>query len=127
VGIVVAVAMPALGRCPEPARAQPADVRVLTLRVVAEEMYRARPGWEAEPRRTVQTVSGIYERAFQIRFVIQDVVPWTIGAILSNTTAEAVLSHEVAHLFGAFHPGPARSCATAPPIASTARTSGSSV
>jgi TonB family protein len=27
-------------------------------------------------------------------------------AVLSNTTAEAVLSHEIAHLFGAFHPGP---------------------
>ncbi|HEX5531156.1 MAG TPA: M12 family metallo-peptidase, partial [Methylomirabilota bacterium] len=122
----------------------------------------ARPGWEAELRRTVKTVSDIYERAFQIRFVIQDVVSWTIGpgvplatilrrlhgevpigsadalvgfaaerceglnygvtqlfgrvamvqtacldtAILSNTTAEAVLSHEMAHLFGAFHPGP---------------------
>lgn len=159
---MVAVAMPAVGLCPEPAAAQPADVRVLTLRVVAEEMYRARPGWEAELRRTVQTVSDIYERSFQIRFRIQDVVPWTIGpgvplrtimqrlrrempigsadalvgfaaerceglhygvaqlfgrvamvqtgcldvAILSNTTAEAVLSHEIGHLFGAFHPGP---------------------
>ncbi len=154
--------MPGVGLCPEPAAAQPADVRVLTLRVVAEEMYRARPGWEAELRRTVRTVSDIYERSFQIRFQIQDVVPWTIGpgvplatilhrlhrevpigsadalvgfaaerceglhygvtqlfgrvamvqtacldtAILSNTTAEAVLSHEMAHLFGAFHPGP---------------------
>ena len=154
--------MPAVGVCPEPAAAQPADVRVLTLRVVAEEMYRARPGWEAELRRTVQTVSDIYERSFQIRFRILDVVPWTIGpavplrtimnrlrreipigsadvlvgfaserceglhygiaqvfgrvamvqtgcldtAVLSNTTAEAVLSHEMGHVFGAFHPGP---------------------
>jgi Metallo-peptidase family M12 len=162
VGLVVAVAMPVVGRFPEPAWAQPADVRVLTLRIVAEERYRARPGWEAELRRTVKTVSDIYERAFQIRVVIQDVVPWTIGpdvplttilrrlhrevpigsadalvgfaaerceglsygatqlfgrvamvqtacldtAILSNTTAEAVLSHELGHLFGAFHPGP---------------------
>jgi len=151
-----------IGRCPEPALAQPADVRVLTLRVVAEEMYRASPGWEAELRRTVKTVSDIYERNFQIRFQIQEVVPWTIGpavplqnimtrlhremavgsadvlvgfaaerceglhygvaqlfgrvamvqtscldtAVLSNTTAEAVLSHEIGHLFGAFHPGP---------------------
>ncbi|HEX5531947.1 MAG TPA: hypothetical protein VFZ82_20420, partial [Methylomirabilota bacterium] len=60
--------MPAVGLCPEPARAQPADVRVLTLRIVAEEMYGARPGWEVELRRTVKTVSDIYERAFQIRF-----------------------------------------------------------
>lgn len=157
----MAVAMPGVVPGPEPATAQPADVRVVTLRVVAEEMYRARPGWEAELRRTVKTVSDIYERSFQIRFQIQDVVPWTIGpavplqtilerlhgevpigaadvlvgfaaerceglrygvtqlfgrvvmvqtscldtAILSNTTAEAVLSHEMAHVFGAFHPG----------------------
>ena len=150
--------MSGVGLCPDPALAQPADVRVLTLRVVAEEMYRARPGWEAELRRTVQTVSDIYERSFQI----QEVVPWTIGpavplqtiltrlhremavgsadvlvgfaaarceglnygiaqlfgrvamvqtgcldtAVLSHTNAEVVLSHEIAHLFGAFHPGP---------------------
>ncbi len=154
--------MPGVVLCPEPALAQPADVRVLTLRVVAEEMYRARPGWEAELRRTVKTVSDIYERSFQIRFQIQEVVPWTIGpavplqtimtrlhremavgaadvlvgfaaerceglhygvaqlfgrvamvqsgcldtAILSHTGPEVVLSHEIAHLFGAFHPGP---------------------
>ena len=67
--------MLALGRCPEPARAQAAEVRVLTLRIVAEEMYRARLGWEADGRRTVRTVSDIYERAFQIRFVIQDTLP----------------------------------------------------
>ena len=56
----MAVAMSGGGLCPEPALAQPADVRVLTLRVVAEEMYRARPGWEAELQRTVKTVSDIY-------------------------------------------------------------------
>ena len=49
------------------------------LRLTAEEMYRASPGWEAELRRTVKTVSDIYERNFQIRFQIQEVVPWTIG------------------------------------------------
>jgi hypothetical protein len=154
--------MSGAGLCPDEAPAQPADVRVLTLRVVAEEMYRARPGWEGELRRTVQTVSDIYERSFQIRFQIQEVVPWTIGpavplqtimirlhremvvgsadvlvgfaaerceglnygvaqlfgrvamvqagcldtAVLSHTNAEVVLSHEIAHLFGAFHPGP---------------------
>jgi TonB family protein len=76
VELVVAVAMPVVGRFPEPARAQPADVRVLTLRIVAEEMYRARPGWEAELRRTVKTVSDIYERAFQIRVVIVPVALW---------------------------------------------------
>ena len=155
--------MSGVGLCPEPVSAQPAaEVRVLTLRVVAEEKYRARPGWEAELRRTVKTVSDIYERSFQIRFQILEVRPWTIGpavplkaimnrlqsemaigsadvlvgfaaerceglhygvaqlfgrvamvqtgcldtAVLSNTTAEAVLSHEIGHLFGAFHPGP---------------------
>jgi hypothetical protein len=56
--------MSGVGLCPEPALAQPAAVRVLTLRVVAEEMYRARPGWDAELRRTVKTVSDIYERSF---------------------------------------------------------------
>lgn len=42
-GLVVAVAMPEVGLYPEPAAAQPADVRVLTLRGVAEEMYRYMP------------------------------------------------------------------------------------
>ena len=128
-------------------------------------MYRAQPGWEAALRRTVQTVSDIYERQFQIRLTIRDVVPWTIGpaapvprilarvrgevgpgtadvlvlfaaercekleygfaltfgryamvqtgcldtAVLANTAPEAVLSHEIAHLFGAFHPSVGRS------------------
>ncbi len=145
-----------------PAHAQPVEVRVVTLRAVAEEMYRARPGWETELRRTVKAVSDVYEQNFQIRFVIRDIVPWTVGpsvplrtilrrlrrevpigsadvlvgfaaercerleygvaslfgrvamvqtacldtAVLSNTTAEAVLSHEMGHLFGAFHPAP---------------------
>ena len=65
-----------------PARAQPAspsEIRIVTLRAVADEMYRAQPGWEAVLRRTVQTVSDIYERQFQIRLTIRDVVPWTIG------------------------------------------------
>ena len=153
-----------------PAHAQPApaplsDVRIVTVRAVADEMYRAQPGWDAMLRRTVQTVSDIYERQFQIRLVVRDVVPWTIGpavpvprilarvrgevspgaadvlvvfaaercekleygfaltfgryamvqtgcldtAVLSNTTPDAVLSHEMAHLFGAFHPAAGRS------------------
>ncbi|HKW92468.1 MAG TPA: tetratricopeptide repeat protein [Methylomirabilota bacterium] len=151
-----------LGLSADPGHAQPADVRIVTLRAVAEEMYRARPGWEADLRRTVKTVSDIYEQNFQIRLVIRDIVPWTVGpgvplqtilrrlrtevpigpadvlvgfaaercerleygvatvfgrvamvqtgcldtAVLSNTTAEAVLSHEMGHLFGAFHPAP---------------------
>jgi TonB family protein len=150
--------------CGAPAHAQPAseptEIRIVTLRVVPEEMYRAQPGWEATLRRTVKTVSDIYEQSFQIRFVIQDIVPWTVGpsvpirtmlrrlprevpvgpadvlvafaaercekleygvaqtfgrvalvqtgcldtAVLSNTTPEAILSHEMGHLFGAFHP-----------------------
>jgi len=149
----------------QPASAQPSDVRILTVRAVADEMYRAQPGWEAMLRRTIQTVSDIYERQFQIRLVVRDVVPWTIGpsvplarilarvgtevaigpadvlvlfaaercqglrygvaylfgrhamvqtgcidtAVLRNTTPEGVLSHELAHLFGGFHPAAGRS------------------
>ena len=163
------VAFAALVGClAPPARAQPAspsEIRIVTLRAVADEMYRAQPGWEAALRRTVQTVSDIYERQFQIRLAIRDVVPWTIGpaapvprilarvrgevgpgaadvlvlfaaercekleygfaltfgryamvqtgcldtAVLANTAPEAVLSHEIAHLFGAFHPSVGRS------------------
>jgi TonB family protein len=144
----------------QPAPPQPAEIRIVTLRVVPEEMYRAQINWEATLRRTVKTVSDIYEKNFQIRLVIRDVVPWTVGpsvsirtmlgrlpqevpigpadllvafaaercekleygvartfgrialvqtgcldtAVLSNTTAEAVLTHEMGHLFGAFHP-----------------------
>ena len=148
-----------------PSPAQHSDIRIVTLRAVADEMYRAQPGWEATLRRTIQTVSDIYERQFQIRLTVRDVVPWTIGpavpvprilvrvrgevgpgpadvlvvfaaercekleygfaltfgryamvqtgcldtAVLTNTAPEAVLSHEIAHLFGAFHPTVGRS------------------
>ena len=179
---LVALLAALAGRVVHAQPARPVDVvRVVTLRPVAEEKYRAQPGWEAELRRTVKTVSDIYERTFQIRFQILDVVPWTVGpavpldtmkrrlrqevpigaadvlvgfaaerceglyygvaqlfgrvamvqtacldtAVLSHTSADVVLSHELAHLFGAFHPAPpapAPSCATAPPIASTGRT-----
>jgi TonB family protein len=174
-GFLVAVTALAGGLDARPARAQPAsgqsspsqssEIRVVTMRAVADEMYRAQPGWEPMLRRTIQTVSDIYERQFQIRLVIRDVVPWTIGqavpvprilarvrvevapgsadvlvvfaaercqkleygfaltfgryamvqtgcldtAMLSNTTPDAVLSHEMAHLFGAFHPAAGRS------------------
>ncbi|HKA64009.1 MAG TPA: TonB family protein [Methylomirabilota bacterium] len=135
-------------------------VRIVTVRVVADEMVRANPGWEPALRQTIGTVSAIYERTFQIRLVAQDIVPWTLGPgvpmrrilarlrseipvgsadvviafaagrcerlqygvarvfdrfalvqtrcpetmVSSAATPEAVLSHEVAHLFGAFHP-----------------------
>lgn len=76
--------------------AQPVDVvRVVTLRAVAEEMYRARPGWEADLRRTVQTVSDIYEKAFRIRFVVREVVPWTLGPAVPTRTIFRRLSTEV--------------------------------
>jgi TonB family protein len=149
----------------QPSPAQPSEVRIVSVRAVADEMYRAQPGWDAMLRRTIQTVSGIYERQFQIRLVIRDVVPWTIGravpvprmlarvraevstgpadvlvlfvaercekltygfayllgryalvqtacldtAVFGNTVPEGVLSHELAHLFGAFHPAAGRS------------------
>jgi Flp pilus assembly protein TadD len=145
------------------ARAQSGDVRTLSMRVAADDTYRTRPQWEADLRNTVQVVSDIYEKQFQLRFVILDVVPFTasphaslrrhaslnrldrmiadvpigeadllIGfsggsceggvrgmaqsfgrfALIMATCheikggygAESVLSHEIAHLFGAFHP-----------------------
>lgn len=149
----------------QPVPAQPSEIRIVTVRAVADEMYRAQPGWEAALRRTIQTVSDIYERQFRIRLTVRDVVPWTIGqtvsvsrmlarvrrevsagsadvlvlfvaercekltygfayllgryalvqtgcidtAVFSNTVPEGVLSHELAHLFGAFHPAAGRS------------------
>jgi len=169
-GLLVALTVLTGGLGPRPAHAQPApaqpsDVRIVTVRAVADEMYRAQPGWDAMLRRTIQTVSDIYERQFQIRLAVRDVVPWTIGpgvpisrilsrvraevsigpvdvlvvfaaercetlrygvaylfgryalvqtgcidtAVLSNTVPEGVLSHELAHLFGAFHPAAGRS------------------
>lgn len=159
------VAHPAHTQSAQPSPAPPSEIRIVTLRAVADEMYRAQPGWEAMLRRTIQTVSDIYERQFQIRLAVRDVVPWTIGqavsvprilsrvhaevgpgpadvlvvfasercekleygfaltfgryamvqtgcldtAVLTNTAPEAVLSHEIAHLFGAFHPAAGRS------------------
>jgi TonB family protein len=169
-GLLVAFTVLTGGLGPRPAHAQPApaqpsDVRIVTVRAVADEMYRAQPGWDAMLRRTIQSVSDIYERQFQIRLAVRDVAPWTIGpgvpisrilsrvrtevsigpvdvlvvfaaercetlrygvaylfgryalvqtgcidtAVLSNTVPEGVLSHELAHLFGAFHPAAGRS------------------
>lgn len=88
-GFLVAVTALAGGLDARPAPAQPtpgqsspsqsSEIRVVTMRAVADEMYRAQPGWEPMLRRTIQTVSDIYERNFQIRLVVRDVVPWTIG------------------------------------------------
>jgi tetratricopeptide (TPR) repeat protein len=151
----------AIGLCAhQPAQAQPADVRTVTMRAAPDEAYRAQPNWEAGLRASVATVSAIYEKTFQIRFVILDIVPWHVGSTtgagrlidkliadipvgqadvvvgFSNrcerlkygwtllfdryatvstgcyeTTIvkdfappDVILSHELAHLFGAFHP-----------------------
>ena len=140
-----------------PAPAQAADVRTLTIRAAPDESYRAQPSWEANLRTNIAAVSALYEKAFRIRFVLLDIVPWTAGlrgdrvrqisklmadvppgradlvvafsgrcegtkagwtwlfdryALVTSgcgtsadqTTAQAILSHELAHLFGAFHP-----------------------
>src|SRR5712691_10522725 len=140
--------------------AQPAELRTVTIRVAPDETYRAQPNWEGALRNTVARISDIYEKNFQIRFVILDIVPWTAGApgspqrligqmmsavpvgeadvlvgfsnrcerlrygvakvfhriaLVTTGCYEAlivkdfapepvVLSHELAHLFGAFHP-----------------------
>jgi Flp pilus assembly protein TadD len=144
-----------------PARAE--GPRTVTLRVAADETYRARGDWEATIRSTVQAVSEIYAKRFQIRFVIREIVPWTLGeagsvreiarrlqaevpggddvdVVVAFTRGrcvpleygaalpfdrfaviltacpgpnapgpvptEVILSHEMAHLFGAFHVRP---------------------
>ena len=140
--------------------AQPAALRTVTMRVAPDETYRAQRNWEAALRSTVATISDIYEKNFQIRFVILDIVPWTASQpgspqrLMSQMMAAVpvgeadvlvgfsnrcerlkygvakafhriamvttgcyetlivkdfapepvVLSHELAHLFGAFHP-----------------------
>lgn len=144
---------------PPPSAAAPAEtVRTVAMRVASDEAYRAQPGWEASLRRTVQTVSDVWEREFRIRFEIASIVPWTSGEALSPArlltklaaevppgeeilvgfshqrcvelmrgwaepfgrravvmtgcpagslevvSAEQGLSHELAHLFGVFHP-----------------------
>jgi tetratricopeptide (TPR) repeat protein len=144
----------------QPVRAQPAELRTVTMRAAPDEAYRAQPSWEASLRTSVAAVSAIYEKTFQIRFVILDIVPWTagpttgaerlIGKLMADvpvgqadlvvgfsnrcerlkygwtllfgryamvTTGcyetaifkdlappDVVLSHELAHVFGAFHP-----------------------
>lgn len=141
-------------------QAQTPDIRTITVRVAPDEAYRAQPNWETTLRTIVKVVSDIYERNFQIRLVILDIVPWNAGAsvppermlqklkddvqigeadvlvgfsnkrcerltygwagsfdrysvvmtgcletvLLKTSAPEPVLSHEVGHLFGAFHP-----------------------
>ena len=141
-----------------PAPAQPADIRTLAVRAAPDGSYRAQPNWEATLRGNVAAVSAIYEKAFRIRFVLLDIVPWAAGppgdpvrqmgklvgdvppgradivvafstrceglrsgwtllfiqyatvttgceaSPQSQSRAQAILSHELAHLFGAFHP-----------------------
>jgi len=141
-----------------PAPAQPADVRTLTIRAAPDGSYRAQPNWEADLRTNVAAVSALYEKTFRIRFVLLDIAPWAAAprgdrerqisrliadmppgradlvvafsgrcegnkagwtwlferyAVVTSgcgtppanqTTAQAILAHELAHLFGAFHP-----------------------
>jgi Flp pilus assembly protein TadD len=69
---------PPLGTAgPSPASAE--EPRTVTLRVAADETYRARGDWEATIRSAVATVSDIYAKRFKIRFVIREIVPWTLG------------------------------------------------
>ena len=140
--------------------AQPTEARTVTIRVVVDEAYRAQWDWEATLRRSVAAVSAIYEKNFQIRFAILDVVPKTFGESVparrlldmikssvpigdadilvgfshqrcerlergwalsfdrvavvmagcgdevgaTTRTPDKTLAHELAHLFGAFHP-----------------------
>jgi tetratricopeptide (TPR) repeat protein len=63
-----------LGLAVERSTAQPVDVRTVTMRVAADESYRSLPDWEANLRRIVRVVSDIYEKQFQIRFVVLDLV-----------------------------------------------------
>lgn len=140
--------------------AQSTDVRTVTMRVVVDDAYRAQLDWEATLRRTVAAVSHIYEKNFQIRFTVLDIVPKSFGESVpprrlvdmikssvpigdadvvvgfshqrcerlergwalafnrfavvmtgcgdtgaaATLTSEKTLAHELAHLFGAFHP-----------------------
>src|SRR5262245_51515153 len=62
-----------------PAQAPPADVRTLTIRAAPDGSYRAQPNWETNLRTNIAAVSALYEKAFRIRFVVLDIVPWVAG------------------------------------------------
>jgi Flp pilus assembly protein TadD len=159
--IFLASATPLETAGPAPAGAE--ELRTVTLRVAADETYRARDDWETTIRSAVGTVSDIYAKRFKIRFVIREIIPWTLGeagsvreivnrlraevpggddidvvvaftrgrcvpleygaalpfdrfaAILTGcpgpdspglVPTEVILSHEMGHLFGAFHVPP---------------------
>src|SRR5437867_10204125 len=74
------------------ANAQPADVRTITMRVAADGSYRALPDWEAALRSTVQVVSDIYEKHFQVRFVILDIVSFTAPPLGSPNRLERMIA-----------------------------------
>jgi hypothetical protein len=80
----------------QPLHAQPAELRTMTMRLAADDTYRAQPNWEANLRATVATVSAISERNFQIRFVILDVVPWTTGTLTAETNLLEKLTDDIA-------------------------------
>src|SRR5262245_22465346 len=152
--ILLAVGLAGVGPAPAP----PANVRTVTIRAAPDGSYRAQPNWEGNLRTNVAAVSALYEKAFRIRFVLLDIVPWAAGlrgdrvrqisklmadvppgradlvvafsgqcegnkagwtmlfyryAVVTSgcgtptanqAAAQAILSHELAHLFGAFHP-----------------------
>lgn len=138
---------------------EPLKLRSITVRVVADNSFRAAPNWERSIHESVNAVSDIYEKNFQIRFSIVDIIPWyccdeslpskyllpllskkvdrgnaelligyshkkcdshyagwahafggeaviltgCIDKVYVNASIEKILSHEIAHLFGAFH------------------------
>src|SRR5512144_2815815 len=75
--IFLASATPLETAGPAPAGAE--ELRTVTLRVAADETYRARDDWETTIRSAVGTVSDIYAKRFKIRFVIREIIPWTLG------------------------------------------------
>ena len=77
--LLAAAILLAAGLVGNSAQAQPTDVRTLTVRAAPDGSYRAQPNWEANLRANVAAVSAIYEKAFRIRFVLLDIVPWAAG------------------------------------------------
>lgn len=83
------------------------DVRLVKVRVAADEVFRSRNGWEAVAKERINAVSGVMEKNVGIQFEILDIVPWNSKERGKQENQLGFLSELLADLEEKMPPGPA--------------------